>query len=142
MRRYNKDHPTDYWYELVEVFYGEDGRPMMWGNASVPMVSYMDVEDAEDENDFNLAKFIREQMANEWQMMGRDIGNDKPILDERDFEEGGLFADHPEALEMQKVAEVLDSGDDEAIAKLGLSTWDPNKFFKSDDDKDQGVDTI
>ena len=43
MRRQDPDDPAIFWYEIVEVYYGSDRRPMMWNEATLPYVDSNDV---------------------------------------------------------------------------------------------------
>jgi len=105
MRRYQKDSPDLFWYEIVEVYYGEDGLPMMWCDAHTPIVSDLDIEmesDRHKKNSMNLETFIKDRLLEEFTQMMRDSDSKGPILDERDFEKGGVYADHPDAVKLQK----------------------------------------
>jgi hypothetical protein len=101
MRRYQKESPDLFWYEIVEVYYGEDGIPMMWADAHTPIVSDLDIE-IENNTDMNLETFIKDRLLEEFTMMMRDSDTKGPILDERDFEKGGVYSDHPDAVKLQQ----------------------------------------
>jgi|TARA_B100001094_G_C18164476_1_gene791235 hypothetical protein len=101
MRRYQKESPDLFWYEIVEVYYGEDGIPMMWADAHTPIVSDLDIE-IENNTDMNLETFIKDRLLEEFIMMMRDSDTKGPILDERDFEKGGVYSDHPDAVKLQQ----------------------------------------
>ena len=106
MRRYQKESPDLFWYEIVEVYYGEDGIPMMWADAHTPIVSDLDIE-IENNTDMNLETFIKDRLLEEFIMMMRDSDTKGPILDERDFEKGGVYSDHPDAVKLkQSIGEV------------------------------------
>ena len=90
-----------FWYEIVEVYYGEDGIPMMWADAHTPIVSDLDIE-IENNTDMNLETFIKDRLLEEFIMMMRDSDTKGPILDERDFEKGGVYSDHPDAVKLQQ----------------------------------------
>ena len=141
MRRYQPESPETYWFEVVEVFYGDDGVPMMWGTASLPLVDDLGVNIAQDlDEEFELETFVKESLIEGYTMMMRDVDSRGPILDERDFEEGGIYADHPEAVEMKRVQEIIESGDEEEIKKLNLKEWDPRKYLDEDDeDEDERI---
>ena len=64
MRRYQKESPDLFWYEIVEVYYGEDGIPMMWADAHTPIVSDLDIE-IENNTDMNLETFIKDRLLEE-----------------------------------------------------------------------------
>ena len=101
MRRYQKESPDLFWYEIVEVYYGEEGIPMMWADAHTPIVSDLDIE-IENNTDMNLETFIKDRLLEEFTMMMRDSDTKGPILDERDFEKGGVYSDHPDAVKLQQ----------------------------------------
>jgi len=135
MRRYQPESPETYWFEVVEVFYGDDGVPMMWGPASLPLVDDLGVNIAQDlDKEFELETFVKESLIEGYTMMMRDVDSRGPILDERDFEEGGIYADHPDAVEMKRVQEIIESGDQEEIKKLNLKEWDPKNYLDEDDE--------
>ena len=108
MRR--KDaNPTYFWYEIVEVYYGEDGIPMMWSDAAGPLVSDIDIEFENNEN-IDLETFVKDRLLDEYTQMMRDIDSRGPILDERDFEGNGVYANHPEKAEMEKTIKEITEG--------------------------------
>ena len=108
MRR--KDaNPTYFWYEIVEVYYGEDGIPMMWSDAAGPLVSDLDIEFENNENT-DLETFVKDRLLDEYTQMMRDIDSRGPILDERDFEGNGVYANHPEKAEMEKTIKEITEG--------------------------------
>src|SRR6056300_704017 len=85
MRRYSPESPETYWYELVEVYYGDDGRPMMFGPATAPAVTSMELEieaDVADE-ELDLETYVKESLIEQYTMMMRDTDSRGPILDER-----------------------------------------------------------
>lgn len=130
MRRYSPESPETYWYELVEVYYGEDGVPMMWGTATQPAVTRMELEIEADvaEEELELETYVKESLIEQFTQMMRDTDSRGPILDERDFEKGGVYADHPEAVALMKKAkeaneefdirEYLDEEDDDEDERL------------------------
>ena len=95
MRRYQNESPEMFWYEIVEVYYGEDGIPMMWSDAHTPIVSDLDIEIDATPN-VDPETFIKECLLQEFTQMMRDCDTKGPILDERDFEKGGVYSDHPD----------------------------------------------
>lgn len=135
MRRHDPENLEIYWYEIVEVFYGSDRRPMMWTEASLPYVDSNDIEFQEEEID-DLETFVKESMKEQFASMAMDIVAKGPLLDERDFAPGGVYADHPEFKEMEYIISVLNSGDDQAIADLNLKKYDPDDPFWDDEDDD------
>ena len=134
MRRYQPESPETYWYEIVEVLYGKDGLPMMWNELSIPSISHVDIDIIESsDKDFDLQEFVKEGLLEQYTQLMRDVDAKAPMMDEMDFEDNGVYADHPEAIELRKVAEVLASGDEEEIAKLNLEQWEDEE----DDDEDE-----
>jgi len=131
MRRYQPEAPETFWYELVEVFYGEDGRPMMFGNAILPYVSDMDL-DIEEIQSIDLEDFVKESIREQFANLLRDIDGRGPILDERDFENGGVYADHPEVVQLRKSTEQLSMDDLVARIREKLDEED-------DDDEDKPI---
>ena len=113
MRRYSPESPETYWYELVEVYYGDDGRPMMFGPATAPAVTSMELEIEADitDEELDLETYVKESLIEQYTMMMRDTDSRGPILDERDFEGGGVYADHPEAVALLKKAQANDDFD-------------------------------
>jgi len=101
MRRYQNESPEMFWYEIVEVYYGEDGIPMMWSNAHTPIVSDLDIEMDATPN-VDPETFIKECLLQEFTQMMRDCDTKGPILDERDFEKGGVYSDHPDTVKLQQ----------------------------------------
>ena len=74
---------------------------MMWADAHTPIVSDLDIE-IENNTDMNLETFIKDRLLEEFIMMMRDSDTKGPILDERDFEKGGVYSDHPDAVKLQQ----------------------------------------
>lgn len=101
MRRYQNESPEMFWYEIVEVYYGEDGIPMMWSDAHTPIVSDLDIEMDATPN-VDPETFIKECLLQEFTQMMRDCDTNGPILDERDFEKGGVYSDHPDTVKLQQ----------------------------------------
>ena len=101
MRRYQNESPEMFWYEIVEVYYGEDGIPMMWSDAHTPIVSDLDIEMDATPN-VDPETFIKECLLQEFTQMMRDCDTKGPILDERDFEKGGVYSDHPDTVKLQQ----------------------------------------
>tara|TARA_R110000803_G_scaffold30857_8_gene69292 strand:- start:1295 stop:1708 length:414 start_codon:yes stop_codon:yes gene_type:complete len=101
MRRYQNESPEMFWYEIVEVYYGEDGIPMMWSDAHTPIVSDLDIEIDATPN-VDPETFIKECLLQEFTQMMRDCDTKGPILDERDFEKGGVYSDHPDTVKLQQ----------------------------------------
>jgi hypothetical protein len=122
MRRYQPESPETYWFEVVEVFYGEDGIPMMWSEAGLPFVDDLGVDVAENiDSDFELETFVKESLIEGFTMMMRDVDSRGPILDQRDFEDDGVYANHPEYEEMLKQVEEIKSkgyGDNSETGRL------------------------
>jgi len=117
MRRYQHDKPDMFWYEIVEVYYGEDGIPMMWGDSHGPIVTDLDIElDSNDQQD--LETFVKTNLTEQFAQLMRDIDGRGPILDERDFEKGGVYSDHPDAVQLQKDIEDISNMNSETIARL------------------------
>ena len=126
MRRYSPEAPETYWYEIIEVFYGEDGIPMLWVPANMPVISDFDIELLDSEQDQELETFVKEGILEQFGMLMRDLDGKGPILDERDFDKGGVYADHPDVVQLRKTAEEF--GTDEMIARL------KEKLEQEDDD--------
>ena len=128
MRRYQKEKPEMFWYEIVEVFYREDGIPMMWGESHGPIVTDLDIElDSNDQQD--LETFVKTNLTEQFAQLMRDIDGRGPILDERDFEKGGVYSDHPDAVQLQKDIEDISNMNSETIARLRA------KLDKEDEDE-------
>ena len=106
MRRYSPESPETYWYEIVEVFYAGDGIPMMFTTATQPAVTHMELETESDLSltEIDLETYVKESLLEQYTMMLKDTDTRGPILDERDFDKGGVYADHPEAVELAKKA--------------------------------------
>jgi hypothetical protein len=117
MRRYEKESPDLFWYEIVEVYYGEDGIPMMWGTAHTPIVSDLDLE-MENNSNMDLESFVKERLLEEFTMMMRDSDSKGPILDERDFEKGGVYSDHPDAVKFKQITGEVSNMTPEQLARL------------------------
>ena len=107
MRRYSPESPETYWYEIVEVFYAGDGIPMMFTTATQPAVTHMELEIESDLSltEIDLETYVKESLLEQYTMMLKDTDTRGPILDERDFDKGGVYADHPEAVELAKKAQ-------------------------------------
>ena len=131
MRRYQPESPETYWYEIVEVYYGDDGIPMMWGTGHMPIIADLDIELLEqEEEDIDLEDFVKEGLLEQFTQLMRDVDSRGPILDERDFENGGVYADHRDAVKLRQVAEEL--GTDELVARIREKLKD-----EEDDDEDE-----
>jgi len=130
MRRYQQEAPETYWYEIVEVYYGDDGIPMMWSTGDMPIVADLDIELLEQEDDVDLETFVKEGLLEQFTQLMRDVDGRGPILDERDFENGGVYADHPDAVKLRKAAEEL--GTEDLIARIREKLKD-----EEDDDEDE-----
>jgi len=139
MKRYSEDNPTHYWFEVVEVFYGEDGIPMMWGEASMPVVDHLSIEDEESNEGFDESKFVRSEIGSEWAMIANDIAKNTEMLDEYDFKPGGRYYGHSEVQEMDEVIQAIASGDEELMEKHGLKSYSSADFIKRlyKDDEDE-----
>jgi len=111
---------------------------MMWGEADLPMVSELDIDVEKDFTDnFDLETYIKQSLTEQFTMMMRDVDHRGPVMDERDFEEGGVYSNHPEVLEMNRVTKIIESGDEEEIKKLNLKEWNPNDYLDREDDDDE-----
>ena len=132
MRRYFQEAPETYWYEIVEVYYGDDGIPMMWSTGDMPIVADLDIELLEQEDDIDLETFVKEGLLEQFTQLMRDVDSRGPILDERDFENGGVYADHPDAVKLRQVAEEL--GTEELVARIREKLKD-----EEDDDEDEQI---
>ena len=132
MRRYQPEAPETYWYEIVEVYYGDDGIPMMWSTGDMPIVADLDIELLEQEDDIDLETFVKEGLLEQFTQLMRDVDGRGPILDERDFENGGVYADHPDAVKLRLVAEEL--GTEELVARIREKLKD-----EEDDDEDEQI---
>ena len=130
MRRYQPEAPETYWYEIVEIYYGDDGIPMMWSTGDMPIVADLDIELLEQEDDIDLETFVKEGLLEQFTQLMRDVDGRGPILDERDFEKGGVYADHPDAVKLRKAAEEL--GTEDLIARIREKLKD-----EEDDDEDE-----
>lgn len=133
MRRQDPGDPAIFWYEIVEVYYGSDRRPMMWNEATLPYVDSNDVMFQNEEIE-DLESFVKEAMKEQFASMAMDIVAKGPILDQRDFNAGGVYADHPEYKEIERIIEILNSGDEDAIAGLNLRKYDPDDPFWDEED--------
>jgi hypothetical protein len=142
MKRYNPDNPTMYWYEIVEVFYGQDKVPAFWGEAYMPAVDQGLIDEVRaDDEDFDEASFVRTELANEWALIAKDIVRDSEVFDEFDFEPGGKYYGHDEAKDMNEITAAVKSGDPEVLAELGITTVDSKDFIKKlmkEDDEENG----
>lgn len=142
MRQYNPESPEYYWYEIVECYYGEDGRPMMWNEATLPIVDELDVEIDEEEAEKDLEFYIKESLKAQFVQLAQDIDIKGPIMDQRDFEYGGVYYGHPEYVEMQQIAQAVKNNDQEALRSLGIEEGNPRSlrdiFDEDDEDDEQG----
>jgi len=136
MRRYNPESPDYYWYEIVECYYGEDGRPMMWCEATLPLVDQLDVQLDEDEAEQDIETYVKASMKEQFSQLARDIDVKGPIMDERDFEKGGVYYGHPEMIEMQQVSKAIENNDQETLRSLGYDT-NPRSLRDLFDDEDE-----
>ena len=107
MRRYSPESPETFWYEIVEVFYAGDGIPMMFTTASQPAVTHLelDVEADVAGEELDLETYVKESLLEQYTSIMKDADTRGPILDERDFDKGGVYADHPEAVALAKKAQ-------------------------------------
>ena len=138
MKRYDNNNPVNYWYEIVEIFYGEDKVPMFWGELSMPMVDSIQIQEDVIEGD-NEHNYVVQEIANEWALIAKDIKRGGHVYDQFDFEPGGKYYGHEEAQEMNQYMEAIKSGDPDALADLGLTTVDSKDFIKrlmKDDDEE------
>ena len=127
MRRYQHDKPDMFWYEIVEVYYGEDGIPRLWGDSHGPITDLEIELDSNDQQD--LETFVKTNLTEQFAQLMRDIDGRGPILDERDFEKGGVYSDHPDAVQLQKDIEDISNMNSETIARLRA------KLDKEDEDE-------
>jgi hypothetical protein len=101
---------------------------MMFGPATAPAVTSMELEieaDVADE-ELDLETYVKESLIEQYTMMMRDTDSRGPILDERDFEGGGVYADHPEAVALMKKAQ-------EANEEFDIRAY----LDEEDDDEDE-----
>jgi len=143
MRRYPPESPENYYYDIVEVIYGEDGRPMMWTETTLPQVSDLDLDLENDHPDFDEDYFVRESLKMQFSRMAQDIDARAPLLDEHDFEPGGIYADHPDMKKFIEVAKAYEDGDEEALEEYGLIDIDieeiRKRFAPDEDDEDDAT---
>lgn len=127
MRRFSPESPETFWFEIVEVFYGQDGVPMMFGSCTQPVVSNLELEIESDVagEDLDVELYVKESLIEQFTMIMRDTDSRGPILDERDFDKGGVYADHPEVVALMKKAQ--DNNED----------FDIRAFIEEDDDEDE-----
>jgi len=130
MRRYQPEAPETYWYEIVEVYYGDDGIPMMWAPGNMPVVTDLDIELLDNDENQELETFVKEGILEQFGLLMRDLDGKGPILDERDFDNGGVYADHPEVVQLRKAADQI--GTDELIERIRDKLRD-----EEDDDEDE-----
>lgn len=109
----------------------------------MPLVDHLSVEDEETNTGFDLSRFVRNQIGEEWAMIAQDIAKNSDILDEFDFKPGGKFYNHEEVQEMDAVVKAIQSGDEELLKELGITSYDSKDFIKrlykdlDDDDQDK-----
>ena len=131
MRRYFQEAPETYWYEIVEVYYGDDGIPMMWAPGIMPVITDFDIELLDNEENQELETFVKEGILEQFGSLMRDLDGKGPILDERDFDNGGVYADHPEVVQLRRAADQL--GTDELIERIR------DKLRDEEDDEDEQI---
>jgi len=141
MRRYPPESPENYYYDIVEVVYGEDGRPMMWNDTTLPQVTNLDLDIENDHPDFDEDYFVRESLKVQFSTMAQDIDSRGPILDERDFEPGGIYSDHPDLSRFREIAVAVEQGDEDALDEMGLIDIDieeiKKRFSPDNDDSEE-----
>ncbi len=69
-------------------------------------------------SDLDLESVVKERLLEEFTMMMRDSDSKGPILDERDFEKGGVYSDHPDAVKFKQITGEVSDMTPEQLARL------------------------
>jgi len=104
---------------------------MMWAPGNMPVITDSDIELLDNDENQELETFVKEGILEQFGLLMRDLDGKGPILDERDFDNGGVYADHPEVVQLRRAADQL--GTDELIERIR------DKLRDEEDDKDEQI---